>query len=79
MEVDSNKVLREELFQASGVYIADKEDVFMIELAGRLLWHFQSFESCAVDENKACVDWLEPRIGFEGDLFEARQSDLQGI
>ena len=48
----------------------------MIELAGRLLWHFKSFESRAVDENKACVDWLEPRIGFEGDLFEARQSDL---
>ena len=40
MEVDSNKVLREELFQASGIYIADKEDVFMIELAGRLLGHF---------------------------------------
>ena len=51
----------------------------MIEFAGRLLWHFKSFESCAIDENKACVDWLEPRIGFEGDLFEARQSDLQGI
>lgn len=76
MEVDSNKVLREELFQASGIYIADKEDVFMIELADRLLWHFKSFESCTVDENKACVDWLKPRIGFEGNLSEARQSDL---
>jgi len=76
VEVDFNKVLREELFQASGIYFADKEDVFMIELAGRLLWHFKSFESCAVDENKACVDWLESRICFEGNVFEARQSDL---
>ena len=79
MEVNPHKVLSKELFQTGGIDVTNKEDVFMIELAGWLLRHFKSLELGAVDEDKTCVDRFEPGISFEGDVFEAHQSNLKRI
>jgi hypothetical protein len=51
----------------------------MVKFAGWLLRHFQSFESCAVNEDETCIDWLESGVSFEWDVFEACQSYLERI
>ena len=61
---------RKHLAEEDGVVLANKEDVFLLELAGRLLWVLLGGEGSPIHEFTGRVDRLVPVLGFKRDVFD---------
>lgn len=69
----------EPLSEHRGILGTDKEDVFLIKFAGRLLRHIKRPELLAVNELANSMDWLELRVSLEWNVLDRGNTDLQGI